>query len=347
MGVALTPESTTGDRTTRGELPAKGELAPVGYLERFGLQPPGNALQEVRKAVLGTDGTPRTVWGPSSVRIFKPRIGLPTWFKRRRPDGLVPIYNFVNRNRPPADTPYSVKVDICEDFRGGQWTYDSHVGTDFALPVGTPLTTTAPGKVLRVARELDHGGLKVCIDHGRGLFTTSGHLSRALVAEGQTVGRGEVIGLSGASGVEFLLFFPWVAPHLHLNVWSGGEVVDPFARHEETSWWRRRNDPVPYSAADYEGQADAEPYEPSEWDPTGVADAIEACRDPEVRQVAASFPSLERRAAEILFWRNLTPAAFEAFPSLYKSVGDPRPVLDMPLRDGDARGVWLPEGYAE
>ena len=38
--------------------------------------------------------------------------------------------------------------------------------------------------------------------------------------------RGGVIGLSGASGIEFILFFPWVAPHLHLNVWLNGEPIE-------------------------------------------------------------------------------------------------------------------------
>ena len=46
-----------------------------------------------------------------------------------------------------------------------------------------------------VACEIDHGGLKVCIDHGQGLFTTSSHLSRTLVGEGELVRRGQVLGL--------------------------------------------------------------------------------------------------------------------------------------------------------
>jgi murein DD-endopeptidase MepM/ murein hydrolase activator NlpD len=271
------------------------------------------------------------------VRIFKPWISLPTWLGRRPPDRRTPVYNFVNRNRPPKHAPYSVRVERCRDWMGGQWTYDGHVGTDFALPVGTPLTTTAAGKVVRVASELDHGGLKVCIDHGRGLFTTSGHMSRVFVQEGELLGRGQVIGLSGASGIEFVLFFPWVSPHLHLNVWLGGEVVDPYAREEEVGLWRVRNDPRPV-----EPSPPPAAFEPSAWDPDGVAASIDACRDPGVRDAAHACRTLERRAAEILFWRNLTPAAFREFPPLYLESGEPTPCLDLPLRPEDYAGAALP-----
>lgn len=321
------------------ERPDRGE-GRIGWRETFGLVPLRPALREARKAIAGSPGTPRTVWGLSSLRIFKPGISLPTWLGHRRRDGRVPVYNFFNREQPPRDAPYSVRVSFCRDFRGGRFTYDSHVGTDFAVPVGTPVVAAAPGLVLRVASELDHGGLKVCIDHGRGLFTTSSHLSRAFVAEGARVQRGDRLGLSGASGIELLLFFPWVAPHLHLNVWLDGEPIDPFARAGEVSMWRRDNDPVPWDGRPVAGD---DGFEPSRWDPRGVEASIEACRDPAVRQKARACPTLERRAAEVLFHRVLTPAAFDAFPPLYLERGERRPCLDLPFRAQDFSGTALPE----
>src|SRR6185369_4667667 len=139
---------------------------------------------------------------------------------------------------------------------GGTLTYDSHNGTDFVLPVGTVIVAPAPGKVLRVSSEFNRGGLKVFIDHGRGLATTSNHLARALVREGQTVRRGEPIALSGYSGIDSLIAFPFSAPHLHFNVWLDGAYVDPFAVEEtptpppqapalpgETPLWKDGNDP--------------------------------------------------------------------------------------------------------
>jgi murein DD-endopeptidase len=311
----------------------------VDWLATFGLRPVGRALHDARKAIVGTEGTPATTWDLSSLRIFKPSISLPTWLGRTRPDRLVPVYNFFNRNQPPKSAPYSVRVSSCRDFQGGQWTYDSHVGTDFAVPVGTPIVTTAPGWVLRVDQELDHGGLKVCIDHGQGLFTTSSHLSLALVSEGAYVERGRVIGLSGASGIEFVLFFPWVAPHLHLNVWLDGEPIDPFAIDGEVSMWRSRNAPRPFDGEVPQSDRD---IEPSQWDLDGVEASIAACRDPEVREKARSFPALARRAAEILFHRNLTSAAFDAFPRLYRTTGTRGAILDLPFRSEEFRGAWLP-----
>ena len=145
---------------------------------------------------------------------------------------------FESGQAPPPGRPYSVRVTDCEDFQGGRWTYDGHVGTDLALPVGTAITAAAPGHVLRVRNDMNRGGLKVFIDHGGGLITSSNHLARALVREGDAVRRGQVIALSGMSSVDGLLFFPWLAPHLHFNVFLDGRPVDPFARPDETPLWR-------------------------------------------------------------------------------------------------------------
>ena len=117
-----------------------------------------------------------------------------------------------------------------------------------------------------------------------------------------------------------------------------GEPIDPFALGGEVSMWRRHNDPRPYDGAPAEGDA----FEPSEWDPDGVEAAIDACRDREIREKARCFASLERRAAEILFHRVLSSAAFDAFPPLYKREGSRRPCLDLPFRKQDFHSAWLP-----
>jgi len=310
----------------------------ISVAETFGLRPAKDAVAGVRRVLRGSPHVPPTRWDATSARIFKPSISLPTWLRRTRADGLVPIYNFFNRVPQPKDEGYSVRVTYCRDFRGGRWTYDGHLGTDFACPVGTPIVAAAPGVVLRVASELDRGGLKVCVDHGEGLFTTHNHLSRALVEPGERVARGQVVGLSGASGVEFLLLFPWVAPHLHYNVWLNGEPVDPFATEDEVSLWRRRNDPVPSS-----GGADGDArFAPSPWNAEGVSAAIEACLDPDVRDAMRALPTVERRAAEVLVLRNYKPTLFSASPPLYRERFDRAPRLDLPFREADFRGVWLP-----
>jgi murein DD-endopeptidase len=308
-------------------------------LDVFGLRPLGAALAPLRRTVVGGAGGPPTQWGPSSTRIFKPWIALPTWAGIRRSDRRVWLYNFFNRVPQPPGEGYSVRVTYCRDFAGGRYTYDGHLGTDFACPVGTPIVAGAPGVVLRVSCELEYGGLKVCVDHGEGLFTTHNHLARALVRAGDRVSRGQVVGLSGASGLEFVLFFPWVAPHLHYNVWLDGVPVDPFAGSGETSLWRRHNAPVPREDAAVSGD---EAFTPSEWSEQGVAAAIDACRDPRLREELRAMSPLPQRAAAVLLKRSYRRALFDAVPSMYTGQHERRPMLDLPFRGADFLGVWLP-----
>lgn len=300
----------------------------------------GDIARDTWRTLRGTRHQRPTRWGVSSVRIFKPRITVPTWLRLGRADGRVPIYNFFNRNPAPPDQGYSVRVTHCRDYRGGQHTYDGHLGTDFACTIGTPIVTPAPGVVLRVATDIGYGGLKVCIDHGGGLFTTANHLSRSIVAVGQTVHRGQVVGLSGASGLEFVLCFPWVSPHLHFNTWLDGEAVDPYAMAGETSLWRRPNDPVGWDGEPVPGDEDVRP---SGWSASGVEAAIAACRDPELRARALAYDDLPRRAAEILVIRSYAASAFDDFGPLYERQHERRPWLDLPFRPEDYRGAVLPE----
>ncbi len=304
-------------------------------LDTFGLRPLGPALSAIRRAVIGTPGAPKTKFGLSSARIFKPSIGLPTWLGVRPRDRRVPIYNFFNRVPAPKSEAYSVRVTFARDFLGGRFTYDGHLGTDFAVAVGTNVAASAPGLVLRVANDLDRGGLKVCIDHGAGLFTTSNHLSRALVRPGDVVRRGQPVGLSGASGVEFVMMFPWVAPHLHFNVWLDGAAIDPFAGPGEASIWRRRNDPRPFA-----GEA-LEPFTATTWDPARVDEAIAHCREPSLRASMAAIAEVGRRAAEVIVQRNYRAVLFDAFPPIYAGSHARAPRLDLPFLAYDFDGASL------
>lgn len=307
--------------------------------EVFGVDPPRRALADARQALFGNEFSPGTEWDLSSRHIFKPQIGIPTWLGRGRPDRRLPIYNFFNRNARAPGARYSVKVRDCRDWMGGRWTYDSHHGTDFACAVGTPVVAPAPGVVLRDRTEIDYGGLKVCIDHGRGLFTTSGHLSRSFVTVGQKVSRGEVIGLSGASGLEFMLFFPWVSPHVHFNTWLNGTPMDPFAIHGEVGLWRRRNDPVPHDGSPV---AEDDSFTPSEWDPAGIAANIAAIRDPHIAARVVSLEDPALQAAEIIVMQVYRGAMFRELPTVYATPGEPRAVLDLPFRAADTPGVAFP-----
>lgn len=309
----------------------------VGVLERFGLVPVAKAVREARLAVRGDPLTPKTRFDASSLRMLDPRLSLPIWLGRTRADRRVAILNLFNRTPTPADEGWSVRITQVRDFRGGRLTYDSHNGTDFCVPVGTIVVAAAPGRVLRVSSEFHRGGLKVFVDHGRGLVTSSNHLARALVREGAVVRRGQPIALAGASGLDLVTFFPWLCPHVHWNVFLDGVHVDPFAAPGEVSLFRG-GEPRP---DDGRGR-DAE-LEEAGWDPSGVERAIEACLDAPTRAEIAAIADPDRRAMAALFHTAYFPTRFRERPRLYREAHARRPWLDLPFRAEDFVGIALPE----
>jgi len=94
-----------------------------------------------------------------------------------------------------------------------------HQGLDYRVPTGTPVAAMNEGTVL-LARFLYFEGNCVVIDHGQGLLTLYFHLSELKVKEGDTVKRGDLIGLSGGTGRA-------TGPHLHVAVRWQGTYLDP------------------------------------------------------------------------------------------------------------------------
>lgn len=97
-------------------------------------------------------------------------------------------------------------------------TVAPHHGTDFAMPIGTPIVAPANGRVVRVD-EHPYAGRFLVIEHGQGYTTRYLHLSRALVRPGQAVERGQRIALSGNTGRS-------TGPHLHYELHVNGRPVD-------------------------------------------------------------------------------------------------------------------------
>jgi murein DD-endopeptidase MepM/ murein hydrolase activator NlpD len=95
-----------------------------------------------------------------------------------------------------------------------------HAGLDYHAPLGTPIQAINDGTVA-LSGEQWVPGQTICLDHGGGVFSRYMHLSQRLAGEGQTVRRGDVIGLSGNTGGQK------PAPHLHLDVVVNGTRVDP------------------------------------------------------------------------------------------------------------------------
>ena len=96
-----------------------------------------------------------------------------------------------------------------------------HSGLDFRATTGTPVKVTGDGKVVE-ADWVGGYGRMVEVDHGFGLKTRYAHLSAIDVSVGDTVRKGEVVGLVGSSGRS-------TGPHLHYEVRIDDEAVDPIA----------------------------------------------------------------------------------------------------------------------
>jgi hypothetical protein len=94
-----------------------------------------------------------------------------------------------------------------------------HKGMDFRAPFGTPVRASNSGTVI-LAQPLYYEGNCVILDHGLGLMTLSMHLSRIDVKPGQKIAKGQLLGLSGATGRV-------TGPHLHWAVRWQGAMLDP------------------------------------------------------------------------------------------------------------------------
>ena len=99
-------------------------------------------------------------------------------------------------------------------------TLQSHQGVDYAVPEGTRIFATADGIVKEVKGKNSTSGITVVIDHRNGYTTSYSHLQSVKVKRGRRVQRGDIIALSGNSGLS-------LAPHLHYEVRYNGVRVDP------------------------------------------------------------------------------------------------------------------------
>lgn len=95
-----------------------------------------------------------------------------------------------------------------------------HGGIDLAGPIGTPIYATADGIVSRSEWNSGGYGNLVEINHGQGIQTRYGHMSRLIAQPGQRVRRGDLIGLMGSTGRS-------TGSHLHYEVRIDGRAVNP------------------------------------------------------------------------------------------------------------------------
>ncbi len=100
-----------------------------------------------------------------------------------------------------------------------------HMGTDYAAPVGTAVYAAGDGRVVFVGRKGGYGNA-VLLEHGGGVTTLYGHLSRfaRTLHDGERVQQGEVIGYVGMTGLA-------TGPHLHYEYRVNGVYQNPQTVH--------------------------------------------------------------------------------------------------------------------
>ena len=133
-------------------------------------------------------------------------------------------YEAVLRERGYTPTVWPVEGKLEGGFGGrrnpfGGGSYEFHSGQDIEAPMGAPIVSGASGTVSFVGWQNGYGQL-VVIDHGGGLTTRYGHLSRIGVSLAQKVQRGEFIGNVGSTGRS-------TGPHLHYEVRINDQPVNP------------------------------------------------------------------------------------------------------------------------
>lgn len=104
-----------------------------------------------------------------------------------------------------------------------------HAGVDLSARVGTPVRAPADGRVLGTGYQSRLGKM-ITIDHGYGIKTRYGHLSKYAVKKGEKVHRGDIIAYSGSTGTV-------TGPHLHYEVHVNGHKVNPMKYIHDFEPW--------------------------------------------------------------------------------------------------------------
>jgi len=94
-----------------------------------------------------------------------------------------------------------------------------HTGVDIGAPSGTPIHAAGAGEVIYASWRGGYGNC-VIIDHGGGKATLYAHMSGYNTSMGRTVGKGDIIGYVGSTGLS-------TGPHLHYEVRINGTPVNP------------------------------------------------------------------------------------------------------------------------
>ena len=104
-------------------------------------------------------------------------------------------------------------------YNNGKSSTSLHYGIDYGVPTGSEVFACGGGKIVMAENRISTGW-SICIEHLPGLYSLYYHMSELKVKVGQMVKQGELIGLSGATGLA-------TGPHLHWEVRLNMEAISP------------------------------------------------------------------------------------------------------------------------
>jgi murein DD-endopeptidase MepM/ murein hydrolase activator NlpD len=177
-----------------------------------------NSLKKVLTGDLET-----IVYKPDSV-VYKDAVDIQIKEKSKEDSILRQLvdnedkYNLANINKdkdfyllaPPISGAVSQNYSIADD----------HLAIDISVDIGTSVKAVSNGRVI-LSEWTTQTGYVLIIDHGNDLISVYKHNSKLLKSQGEIVKQGEIIALSGNSGVLTS------GPHLHFELWSEGFSIDP------------------------------------------------------------------------------------------------------------------------
>ena len=127
--------------------------------------------------------------------------------------------------RAPVDTSnapsfvWPVSGEVISNF-GGPANGERNDGINIATPMGTPIHAAASGTITYSGNELKDYGNLVLIKHQDGYVTAYAHADRLIVARGDVVSRGQIIGYAGQTG-------DVSTPQLHFEIRHDTQPVNP------------------------------------------------------------------------------------------------------------------------
>ena len=186
---------------------------------------PGGLVENIRKDLVVVERK-----FPSTKLQFKPEYVTPPASMQeriKREAELVALAMSVVTPEWLGEGPFAAPHDAATWENFGQRRLNNsvlqslHTGLDIRVPFGEPIRASNAGAVV-MASSLYFGGKTVIIDHGLGVFSTYGHMSELLVKRGETVKKGQTVGLCGSTGRS-------TGPHLHWSFKIFDTRVDPEA----------------------------------------------------------------------------------------------------------------------